>query len=245
MVLIFHASDLHFGAQDEAALDWFMNAAQRDRPDAILITGDLTMRARRREFIAASEWLKALPAPVSVEVGNHDIPYFNPIARFATPYKRFAAIERFVERPLTLPDVEVVPLMTTARMQWRLNWSKGAVNGPRLRRAVAQLNASTRRHRLVTCHHPLVEAGTRGTAQTHGGKDALAELAQAGATAVLSGHVHDPYDRPTTVAGRSVRLIGAGTLSQRVRAQPPSYNAIRADDSGLHVEMRYAGLTRG
>ncbi len=239
MDLIFHASDLHFGAQDNAALDWFMAEAERCKPAAILITGDLTMRARHREFAAARAWLEALPAPVSVEVGNHDLPYFNLFARFVTPYARFSLVERFIERPLELADVEIVPLQTTARAQWRFDWSKGAVTQPRLAAAVTQLNDSTRRHRLVACHHPLVEAGTRGTARTRGGAGALAALAQAGATAILSGHVHDPYDRQIEIDGRSVRLIGAGTLSERVRESAPSYNAIMADGDDLRVEMRY------
>jgi 3',5'-cyclic AMP phosphodiesterase CpdA len=238
VVLIFHASDLHFGAEDPAALDWFMDEARCHRPAAIVITGDLTMRARRQEFRAACEWLEALPAPVSVEVGNHDLPYFNPFARFVTPYRRFGQLEQYIERPLALSDVEIVPLMTTARMQWRLNWSKGAVTGARLGAAVKRVAASKCLHRLVACHHPLVEAGTRGTAHTRGGPAALAALASAGATAILSGHVHDPYDRAVDVEGRRVRLIGAGTLSERVRESAPSYNAIMTDGDALRVEVR-------
>ena len=39
---------------------------------AVLITGDLTMRARSHEFAAACDWIGALDVPVTVEVGNHD-----------------------------------------------------------------------------------------------------------------------------------------------------------------------------
>lgn len=245
MVLIFHASDLHFGAQDQAALDWFMAEARLYRPHAIVITGDLTMRARHREFAAARDWLAALPAPVSVEVGNHDLPYFNIAARFLAPYKRFALVERFIERPLDLIDVEIVPLMTTARMQWRLNWSKGRVARSRLDAALSRLRESRRRHRLVACHHPLVETGTRGTARTHGGPAALAALARAGATAVLSGHVHDPFDRLVEAGGHRIRLVGAGTLSERVRDSAPSYNAITVEgEKDLRVEIRRAQSAR-
>ncbi|CAN5261490.1 metallophosphoesterase [soil metagenome] len=240
MVLILHASDLHFGAEDSSALDWFRREAEARQPDAILITGDLTMRARSHEFVAARDWLATLPSPVSVEVGNHDLPYFDLIARFFRPYRRYGAVERFIERPLLLDDVAIVPLRTTARVQWRLNWSKGHLTGKRVEEAVVGLRASSARHRLVTCHHPLVEAGTQGTARTRGGAKALAALARAGASAVLSGHVHDPFDRTVEAEGHSIRLIGAGTLSERVRGSYPSFNVIGIDGAAMDVKVSVA-----
>lgn len=237
MVLILHASDLHFGAEDKNALDWFRQEAEARRPDAILITGDLTMRARQREFAAARDWLASLAAPVSVEVGNHDLPYFNMTARLMSPYRRYQAVERFIERPLHLPDVAIVPLRTTARAQWRLNWSKGHVTAKRVEKAVTLLGATHACHRLVTCHHPLVEAGTKGTARTRGGTKALAALARAGASAVLSGHVHDPFDQWVETENGSIRLIGAGTLSERVRTSQPSFNAIGIKGPAMEVTV--------
>ena len=100
MTRLFHISDLHFGLEDRAALDWFRECVRREQPDAVLITGDLTMRARSHEFAAACDWIEALDVPVTVEVGNHDLPYFNPLARFFWPYRRIRRIERLVEREL-------------------------------------------------------------------------------------------------------------------------------------------------
>ena len=80
--------------------------------------------------------------------------------------------------------------------------------------------------RLVACHHPLVEADTHSTASTRGGPAALAALARAGASAVLSGHVHDPFDKTVEIDGQSIRMIGAGTLSRRLRTSAPSFNRI-------------------
>ena len=77
--LLFHLSDIHFGLEHNRALDWVAGEISARRPAAVLITGDLTMRARQREFDAARDWILSLAAPVTVEVGNHDLPYFNPI----------------------------------------------------------------------------------------------------------------------------------------------------------------------
>ena len=92
--------------------------------------------------------------------------------------------------------------------------------------AATRLAAAARPLRLVAGHHPLIDADTRSTGSTRGGRAALAALAAAGAQAVLSGHVHDPFDRTVHAGGHSIRLIGAGTLSERLRSTPPSYNRL-------------------
>lgn len=228
MIRLFHASDLHFGAEDRAALDWFAGCVRDEQPDAVVVTGDLTMRARRHEFTAAAEWLESLGRPVTVEVGNHDLPYFNLWARFVTPYRRYRSLEAMIERPLDLSGLTIVPLKTTARFQWRLNWSKGHVSRRALQEALAMAKAAPAGHRiLIACHHPLIEAGTRSSSRTRGGGAALGALVAAGADAVLTGHVHDPFDICHAIAGGEVRLIGAGTLSERLRDSPPSFNEIR------------------
>jgi 3',5'-cyclic AMP phosphodiesterase CpdA len=240
MVRIFHASDIHFGAEDRVALDWFADAVRAERPDAVAITGDLTMRARHREFAAACDWILSLDAAaVTVEVGNHDLPYFNPIERFFNPYKRIHAIERLVEREIDLPGVSLVPLTTTARAQARLNWSRGIVTDHALKTTLTALAAVPQdRMTLVTAHHPLVEAGTRGKALTTGGNRALAALARAGVHAVLTGHVHDPFDLMRDTPNGPIRMIGAGTLSARLRSTPPSFNELTLVDGVLDVRVR-------
>ncbi|QQN75397.1 metallophosphoesterase [Croceicoccus sp. YJ47] len=238
-MLLFHLSDIHFGLEDVAALRWVADEIESQRPDAVAITGDLTMRARHREFDAACKWISALDVPVTVEVGNHDMPYFNPIERFFSPYKRFRAIESLLEKELDLAGLAIVPLKTAARAQWRLNWSKGWVTDAALTHtldALDRLPPGTRA--LVTCHHPLVEVGTRGTALTHGGDNALRELAKRGVLAVLSGHVHDAFDLVQDTDAGPVRMIGAGTLSQRLRSTPPSFNELRYNGGELTVNVR-------
>lgn len=239
MTRLFHISDLHFGLEDPAAMRWFTDCVRAEHPDAVLITGDLTMRARSHEFAAACEWIDALDVPVTVEVGNHDLPYFNPFARFFWPYRRIRGIERLVERELDLAGVAVVPLKTTARAQWRLDWSKGWVTGAALDKTLAAIDALPKTTAtLVTAHHPLVEAGTKGRALTRGGEAALAALAARGVAAVLTGHVHDPFDLVKETAAGPIRMIGAGTLSKRIRSTPPSFNELTLDGAQIAVRVR-------
>ena len=119
--LLFHLSDIHFGLEDNRALDWVKQEIAEQEPAAVAITGDLTMRARTREFDAACHWIKSLDVPVTVEVGNHDLPYFNLLERFFHPYRRIRGIEDRIEREIDLPGLAIVPLKTAVRMQPRLN----------------------------------------------------------------------------------------------------------------------------
>jgi 3',5'-cyclic AMP phosphodiesterase CpdA len=241
---LFHLSDIHFGLEDLRVLAWAERCVADEVPAAVAITGDLTMRARSREFAAACDWILGLKVPVTVEVGNHDLPYFNLVERFFDPYRRFRAIGTLIERQIDLrqglPDgVAIVPLKTTARAQWRLNWSKGWVTRAALDQALARIDALPAGTRvLVACHHPLVEVGTHGTALTRGGERALEALARRGVLAVLSGHVHDAFDLQHQTAAGPVRMIGAGTLSKRIRSTPPSFNELTIVGRELTVRVR-------
>lgn len=236
---LFHLSDIHFGLEDKRAIAWAREEIATRRPDAVVITGDHTMRARRHEFAAATRWITALEVPVTIAIGNHDMPYYNLVERFVTPYKRFEGMKALVEREIDLPGLAVVPLKSVRRWQPRTNWSKGWVTDPALERCLAaidRLPPGTRT--LVAVHHPLREVGTHGTALTHGGEKALAELAKRGVIGVLSGHVHDAFDIAEPTPHGTVRMIGAGTLSQRTRSTPPSFNELVWDGAELSVTVR-------
>jgi 3',5'-cyclic AMP phosphodiesterase CpdA len=238
-ILLFHLSDIHFGLEDNEALDWVQAEIAARRPAAVAITGDLTMRARHREFAAACSWIRSLEVPVTVEIGNHDMPYFNLVERFLTPYRRFREIQGLIEREIDLPGLAIVPLKTAVRAQPRFNWSKGWVSRSALRKCLAAIDALPRGTRaLVAVHHPLREVGTKGTALTINGKRALTELARRPVLGVLSGHVHDPFDILEDTPAGPVRMIGAGTLSERIRSTPPSFNEIAWDGEHLDVRVR-------
>ncbi len=79
---LFHVSDVHFGAEDPKALDWFARCVADEAPDAVIMTGDLTMRAKPD----GSEWVrtqvrvtakgltnlaKALSAPAALSTITH------------------------------------------------------------------------------------------------------------------------------------------------------------------------------
>lgn len=89
--LLFHVSDLHFGNEDRAALDWFAQEVARERPDAVICTGDLTMRGSAREFAAAQDYLASLGVPLWVVPGvSPAVPYYIMLRRRSPAVAGFA-----------------------------------------------------------------------------------------------------------------------------------------------------------
>ncbi len=239
---LFHISDVHFGVEDRTALALFAQAVADERPDAVVCTGDLTQRAKHAEYAAARAWFGALAAPVVLQPGNHDMPYYNLWERFADPFRRYRQLAAAVVGRFESPDVVLVPLLTTVSAQWRFPWSDGVVTAPALAEAVAALEALRHdsRCKLVIAHHPLLGPHDAAANPTIGGDAAFAALAAAGADAILSGHVHVPFDEVRTRSGHAARMIGAGTLSTRLRrGAPPSWRVITCEASGvIATELR-------
>ncbi|MEM7780480.1 MAG: metallophosphoesterase [Pseudomonadota bacterium] len=239
---LFHISDVHFGVEDRAALDAVVRAVADEKPDALVVTGDLTQRAKHSEYAAAAQWFGALELPIVLEPGNHDMPYYNLLERFTDPYRRFRRLQKAVGATFATKDVVLVSLKSTVRAQARFPWSDGFVTSKALRRTVGHLEQlkGDPRHVIVTAHHPLL--GPEGVRRnpTIGGERAFSALAAAGADAVLTGHVHHPFDEVRKCASGAIRMIGAGTLSTRLRhGAPPSYRLITAGlGEPLEVELR-------
>jgi 3',5'-cyclic AMP phosphodiesterase CpdA len=216
---LFHISDVHFGVEDRTALAAFAQAVADERPDAVVCTGDLTQRAKHSEYAAAQDWFAALGVPVVLEPGNHDMPYYNPWERFTDPFRRYHRLRAGLPDGLASQDVVLVPLRTTVRAQTRFPWSDGVIRPDALKATLEALAAlkGDPRTIIVIGHHPLL--GREGAARnpTIGGDNAFAQIAAAGAHAIISGHVHVPFDQQRSAGGHGLRMIGTGTLSTRLR----------------------------
>src|SRR4051812_24038963 len=133
---IIHLSDLHFGRIDPAILEPLLEFIGEVKPDLVAISGDLTQRARTTEFLAAKEFLAAIPFPQIVVPGNHDVPLHNLFARFARKLDRY---RRYITADLqpVFADSEVVAVgVNTARA---LTWKDGRINRRQLKRLRATL----------------------------------------------------------------------------------------------------------
>jgi 3',5'-cyclic AMP phosphodiesterase CpdA len=226
-------SDVHFGVEHARACAAALDYAHATPADLVLITGDVTQKGYPEEFAAAGAWIRAMPEPVFVIVGNHDVPYWDVAARLFWPWKAF---ERATGHPAHDHQFRSEALMVrgvaTARgWQARPNWSKGVIDLTQTRRAAEALrNAPIGALRILACHHPLIEMiGAPMTGDVKRGDAAALIFAEAGVDLVMSGHVHVPFALPIDLSDRCSYAVGCGTLSHRERGTPPSFNQVDWD----------------
>ena len=243
---IIHLSDIHFGAENVQAVEAALAYCHDNAPDLVLITGDITQQGFMPEFEAAARWIEALPEPVFVTVGNHDVPYWNLWDRLFRPWRRF---EQTVGHPAHDHALEIDRLMvrgvTTARgWQARMNWSKGVIDLDQTQRAARALAATPRDHlRILACHHPLIEMiGAPMTGEVKRGRAAARIFAEAGVDLIMTGHVHAPFALPIGVGDHKCYAVGCGTLSVRERGAAAGFNVVAwTDDEICVTAMAWTG----
>ena len=230
-------SDVHFGCEHVHAVAAALDYAHATPHDLVLITGDITQRGLPAEFAAAGDWIRAMPQPVFVTVGNHDVPYWDLMARLFWPWRAFEAATGHPAHDHEFRrDALMVRGVTTARgWQARPNWSKGVLDLGQTRRAAEALRqAPIGVLRILACHHPLIEMiGAPMTGEVKRGDKAARNFAEAGVDLITTGHVHMPFALPVELGAdlpdRCSYAVGCGTLSHRERGAPPSFNRIEWD----------------
>ena len=232
-------SDVHFGVEHKHACEAALEYAHATPSDLILITGDVTQKGLPNEFKAAGNWIRAMPEPRFVIVGNHDVPYYGLLDRLFWPWKAFeAATGHPAHDGEFVHDALMVRGVTTARgWQARTNWSKGVIDLDQTRRAAAALRqAPVGALRILACHHPLIEMiGTPMTGDVKRGDAAAQIFAEAGVDLIMTGHTHIPFALPIDLSDRCSYAVGCGTLSHRERGTPPSFNQLDWTDTEILV----------
>ena len=228
MSVVLQISDTHFGTEQPVVVDALVALARQQQPDLLVLSGDITQRARPEQFQSARDLVHRLGAPVVAIPGNHDIPLFDLWARLCRPYARLiTAFGDDLEPVHNSPDLMVVCVNTTRA--WR--HKHGQVSALQIDRVARQLaDATAAQLRVVVVHQPVAVTRAEDLPnRLRGHAAALQRWAAAGADLVIGGHIHLPYVMALPGLTRPMWVVQAGTaVSSRVRAGAPnSVNLLR------------------
>ena len=247
MRTIVHLSDLHFGRVDQALIVPLKLLVHQLAPDVVVVSGDLTQRARGEEFLAARAFLDSLPKPRLVVPGNHDIPLYNVAGRFFSPLVRYRRYITADLAPEYVDDEIAVLGINTARS---LTFKDGRINRRQIEALRVRLAELGERTRIIVTHHPfdLPETFDKNDLVDRAPL-AMSMFSECGVDLLLAGHLHASHAGNSSarypLPGYAALVVQAGTAtSTRGRGEANSFNAIHIGDGRIEVQ-RYSWSEAG
>lgn len=239
MTTLAHISDVHFGKNTAERVGALLADLARVAPSVIVVSGDLTQRARVGQFEQAAMFLKRLPAPYLVVPGNHDVPLWNCFRRFANPLGRYRRIISADVMPVFSNDELRVIGLSSARafsLTWNGFWKDGWLTDSQLSRAQSLLQgAPAGATKVVVTHHPFIPPPGHRNEIILRADRAQRVFEECGVKLLLAGHLHRSYSGPCG----SMTSIQAGTAcSTRYRGEGNAYNLITVEANRVTVEVR-------
>jgi 3',5'-cyclic AMP phosphodiesterase CpdA len=238
MRTLVHLSDIHFGRVDETILPPLIAQIHEIHPDVVAVSGDLTQRARGREFLEARAFLRALPQPQIVVPGNHDVPLHNVYARFRRALEGYRQyITEDLEPFYADPEIAIAG-SNTARS---LTWKGGRISQGQVSRVAERMcSLGPDVTKILVTHHPF-DLPENYKARSLVGRAAMAmeRLLSCGVDLLLAGHLHLSHTGHTAlrykIGGHSAIFVQAGTLSMRGRGEANAFNVVRIEDRVIEV----------
>jgi 3',5'-cyclic AMP phosphodiesterase CpdA len=212
------------------------------RPDFVVLSGDLTQRAKPHQFREARAFVERLACPTLAVPGNHDVPLYRLWERILAP---FAAWRRNFSTELepSFGDGEVQLVGVNTAFNWTA--TGGRIGARKRRRLVCRFAlAPPSCYKIAVLHHgllrpPHLEDVPR---RLRGAKRALSALSDAGVDMVLSGHIHQTFVAPLLQNGsisRGVILHTGTSTSNRGRGPEVGQNTCH----WIEVDSREARVT--
>lgn len=240
MRTIIHLSDLHFGRVDQALLGPLRDLIHSIAPSVVVISGDLTQRARSEQFEEAKAFLDTLPGPQIVVPGNHDISLYNVFRRFVKPLDRYKRYITDDLDPIYVDDEIAVVGVNTARS---LTIKDGRVNKEQVAKIREQLaGLDPQITRIVVTHHPFDLPTTFEEEDlVDRAPMAMEVFAECGVDVLLAGHMHVSHAASTASRYQNdayaALVVQAGTAtSTRGRGEVNSFNLLRVEHERVEVD---------
>ncbi len=219
--LILHISDLHFGKINSNVLNSLLTLINTQKVNCVVVTGDLTQRARSHQFLAALEFLKKVEAPVLSVPGNHDVPLYNLIQRFFSPFRKYNKYIKPFSTSIYKDDDMIIAGITTNNI-YSIKEGKISKKGIQVLEEIFTKDAP-QPIRIIACHHPVF----KNTNNLN-----IKKLQDRALTLnphmILSGHDHQSSVEFIDLENKKFPLlVNAGTAtSSRTRKEANSVNLI-------------------
>lgn len=238
MRTVIQVSDLHFGSILETTLEPLLETMWSLKPDLVIVSGDLTQRAKVEQFRAAAAYIARMASPKIVIPGNHDIPLYDVLRRFAAPLTRYHEFITTDMAPAYFDDELAVVGINSARS---LTFKGGTLSESQVTAAAALFTRMEKgQTKIVVAHHPLdIPVGLSGVAVVHGAEMAVKAFARCGVDLFLGGHLHLIHQANAEIfqPGYYATILQAGTAtSTRARGEPNSFFAFRIDGGRIDVD---------
>ncbi len=238
---IVHLSDIHFGTVDYAVLERAVEKVNEIAPDVVVVSGDLTQRAKSSEFIEARAFLDRLPQPQIVIPGNHDVPLYNVFDRFVRKLDKF---QKYITDDLTPTHIDEELAIIGINTARSMTIKGGRINDEQVESIRSTLSGlKDEMLKIVVTHHPFdLPDGFDDDDVVGRAKKAMPLIADCGGDVFLAGHLHVSNIETTAKrykleSGRVALVIQAGTTaSVRVRGESHSFNLIEFDHPRLIVQ---------
>ena len=252
MTTIAHLSDVHFGKIAQAGIvEALVDEVNGLDVRLVAVSGDLTQRARNREYRAARAMLEAFTPPTIVVPGNHDVyAWWRPFRRVGWPLRRY---RRHITPDLT-PTFTEDGLAALGINSAFGRTVKGGRIGSTARQAITDFFSRTdaEAFKVLVVHHHLTRIQALGSHDVaRKARKALRAASDAGVDLVLCGHLHVSHVHPLETEPGAHRLViaSAGTAtSSRGRASNRDtnfYNLVRVGPDAFEIEeRRYAPEAR-
>lgn len=241
MKKIIHISDIHFGTVEEIICRGLLTKMNSENPDVVVISGDLTQRGRKKQYIQAREFIEEISFPKIIVPGNHDIPLFDIIRRFFSPLTRYKKYITPEMTPVYQDDEIIIMGINTARS---FTWKNGRISIEQITEMERILcPVPNEKFKIVVTHHPFIPPpGDNGIALVGRSVRALKIIDKCYVDLLLAGHLHKGYSGDVRKyypdRNRSVISVQAGTAtSRRIRTQPNSFNIITVEFNSIDIEI--------
>ena len=238
MRTVIQVSDLHFGSILEPTLEPLLELMWSLKPDLVIVSGDLTQRAKAEQFRNAAVYIARMPTPRIVVPGNHDIPLYDVVRRFVAPLGRYKAFITTDLAPSYFDDELAVVGINSARS---LTFKGGTLDEEHVDGATALFHKMEKgQTKIVVAHHPLdIPLGLSGVSVVHGAEMAVKAFARCGVDLFLGGHLHLIHQASAGIfqPGYCATILQAGTAtSTRARGEPNSFFVFRIDGGRIEVD---------